>query len=233
MNHPDAERGHGLCPARGLFVTGNDTGVGKTYAACEIIRGLTRAHVEVAAYKPVASGCSTVEGQLVCEDALALWEATGRRGNLRDVCPQSFAAPLAPHLAARREGRQVNSDQLLGGAQVWKGQCDYLVVEGAGGLMSPLAEDTYNIDLAMELGYPVVVVVANQLGAINQCLQTVIAAATYGEGLELAGVILNDVGAEQDESVTTNLAEIESRCAARLLAHLQHEGHLERVDWAV
>ena len=97
--------------------------------------------------------------------------------------------------------------------------------------MSPLADDTYNIDLAIELGYPVVVVIANRLGAINQCLQTVITATTYGEGLDLAGIILNDLAGLLDESAASNADEIQVRCRAPLLAHLRYGGRLESMNW--
>lgn len=221
----------GRWPSRGLFISGNDTGVGKTYVACEILRSLVRQQVNAGAYKPVGSGCRAVGGQLHCEDALALWESSACCGDLEAVCPQRYAAPLAPHLAAAQEGRQVDTELLLRGAEGWADQCDFLVVEGAGGLMSPIAPDTYNIDLASDLGYAVVVVIANQIGAINQCLQTLITASTYGEGLDIAGVILNDATSSLDESATSNADEIRARCRVPLLAHLTHGGRLKDIDW--
>src|SRR5262245_31815150 len=94
--------------ARGFFVTGTDTGVDKTHVAAMMARALLAAGKRVGVYKPVASGCRNVEGELVCDDALALWEAAGRPGELSRVCPQRFVPALAPHLAARAEGREVD-----------------------------------------------------------------------------------------------------------------------------
>ena len=110
-----------------------------------------------------------------------MWEAAGRPGTLEQVCPQTFAAPLAPHLAARAEGRRVDPQLLRDGIQFWRETSDVVLVEGAGGLMSPMSDDDYNADLAAEFGYPLVVVAANVLGTINATLQTLITASTYCE----------------------------------------------------
>jgi len=97
--------------SRGLFITGTGTGVGKTYVAALVAESLLAMGKRVGVYKPVASGCELRDGRLQSSDAVALWEAAGRPGTLDRVCPQMFAAPLAPHLAARAEGRRV--DQAL------------------------------------------------------------------------------------------------------------------------
>jgi dethiobiotin synthetase len=164
---------------RGLFITGTGTGVGKTYVAALIARAMRQAGKRVGVYKPVASGCEIHDGELVSPDAVTLWEAAGQPGSLEQVCPQRFAAPLAPHLAARAEGRRVDPELLRSGLASWREMSDIVIVEGAGGLMSPLADDDYNADLAAEFGYPLVVVSANMLGTINATLQTLITAHTY------------------------------------------------------
>src|SRR5262245_51167176 len=106
---------------RGLFITGTDTNVGKTYVAALIARSLAAAGHAVGVYKPVSSGCTRnpSTGKLICPDALALWEAAGKPGELACVCPQMFEAPLAPHLAARREGRQIDVPLLRRGIDYW------------------------------------------------------------------------------------------------------------------
>jgi dethiobiotin synthetase len=167
----------------GLFITGTDTGVGKTYVATRIAAALVQRGYRVGVYKPAASGCVRRGRQLLSEDAAALWEAAGKPGRLAAVCPQRFAAPLAPHLAARAVGRQIDRDLLRRGLDYWRRRSDVVLVEGAGGLMSPLSEADYVADLAAEFGLPLVVVVANQLGAINQTLQTLITAAAFRHGL--------------------------------------------------
>jgi dethiobiotin synthetase len=219
--------------SRGLFVTGTGTGVGKTYVASLVARALRDAGVRVGVYKPVASGCEARGGSLVSPDAVALWEAAGRPGALDRVCPQMFAAPLAPHLAARAEGRRVDEKLLREGLEFWRESSDVVLVEGAGGLMSPLGDEDYNADLAAEFGYPLVVVAANELGVINATLQTLITAATYCDGLDVAGIVLNSpLRRDDDASVGSNADELARRCMPPLLAIVEHGAGLDREnDW--
>lgn len=165
-------------PSRGLFVTGTDTGVGKTAVAVAIVRALVAAGHVVGVYKPVASGASRADEPGA--DARALWEAAGRPLGPERVCPQSFAAPIAPHRSARLEGRRVDERLLRDGFAVWRGRSDLVVVEGAGGLCSPLGEATLGVDLAADLGLPLVIVDAARLGAIGRTLATVRAARAAG-----------------------------------------------------
>src|SRR5262245_1145288 len=104
----------------GLFVVGTDTAVGKTYVASRIAATLARTGLKVGVYKPAASGCRRVGRQLVSDDAVALWDAAGRPGELKAVCPQRFAAPLAPHLAAKVERKQIDSKLLRRGLDYWR-----------------------------------------------------------------------------------------------------------------
>jgi dethiobiotin synthetase len=218
----------------GLFITGTGTGVGKTYVACLIVRVLRQSGKRVGVYKPVASGCELQNGELISPDALSLWAAAGEPETLEAVCPQRFAAPLAPHLAARAEGKRVDANLLRSGIDVWRASSDVVIVEGAGGLMSPMSDDDYNADLAASLRFPLVVVAANELGTINATLQTLIAAATYGEGLSIAGVILNSPRKFADDpSTDSNPDELARRCMPPLLAIVDHAGKFDReVDWA-
>ena len=222
-------------PIYGLFVTGTDTGVGKTYVASLIAAALVAAGHCVGVYKPVASGCRRDGDKLVSDDALALWQAAGKPETLESVCPQCFEAPLAPHLAARAEGNRVDADLLFDGIIFWRDRCDVVLVEGAGGLMSPLADDVYTADLAMNLGFRLVVVSPNLLGTINQTLQTLITATTFCDGLEVAGIVLNDLATSAaDESSVSNREELELRCTPPILAHVGWNAQSigESVDWA-
>jgi dethiobiotin synthetase len=207
-------------PKHGLFITGTDTGVGKTYVASLIARSLVAAGYRVGAYKPVASGCREMDGALVSDDALQLWEAAGRPGPLGDVCPQLFQAPLAPHLAAKAVGTTVDGRLLRDGLLAWRGHCDVVLVEGAGGLMSPLSDDDYTAALAEEFGYPLIVVAPNQLGVINQTMQTLIAATAFGDGVEVAGIVLNNLTATADQSAATNREELAARCVPPVLTEV-------------
>src|SRR6266567_328670 len=127
----------------GLFVVGTDTAVGKTFVAARIAAALARAGVRVGVYKPAASGCRRVGKLLVSDDAVALWDAAGRPGELKAVCPQRFAAPLAPHLAAKAERKQIDSKLLRRGLDYWRRRSEIVIVEGAGGLMSPIGDHDY------------------------------------------------------------------------------------------
>jgi dethiobiotin synthetase len=219
--------------AIGLFITGTGTGVGKTYVGALIARALRSSGKRVGVYKPVASGCNERDGQLVSPDAISLWEAAGRPGTLERVCPQRFRAPLAPHLAAHAVGQSVEPRLLRDGIQFWQETCEIVLVEGAGGLMSPLTDECYNVELAAEFGYPLIVVAANALGTINATLQTLITASTFCQGLTVAGVVLNSpVARANDPSIDSNADELARRCVPPLLATLAHGGGFDhQVDW--
>jgi dethiobiotin synthetase len=218
----------------GLFITGTGTGVGKTYVGALIARALRSGGKRVGVYKPVASGCEVRDRKLFSPDAVALWDAAGRPGTLEQVCPQLFAAPLAPHLAARAEGRKVDTKLLRDGLESWLTTSDIVVVEGAGGLMSPISDEDYNADLAAEFGFPLLIVSANELGTINHTLLTLIAASSYSDkGLTTAGVVLNSPRPTTgDPSVDSNADQLALHCDATLLTTVSHGGGLERaVDW--
>ena len=218
----------------GLFITGTDTEVGKTYVAALIARSLRAAGHRVGVYKPAASGCRDVQRELVSDDALRLWEAAGRPGELGRVCPQRFRAALAPNLAAREEGKRLDSDLLRAGIDYWRARSDIVLVEGAGGLMSPLGEEEYVADLAYDLGFPLVVVARNALGTINHTLQTLIAAATFRDGLAIAGIVLNHpTPPSEDTSTATNRQELAARCVPPILAEVgwEADGFDVDVDW--
>ncbi|HMO94409.1 MAG TPA: dethiobiotin synthase [Pirellulaceae bacterium] len=221
-------------PPVGLFVTGTNTEVGKTYVASMIVRSLMNAGHRVGVYKPVATDCMLMGDELVASDAIVLWEAAGRPLTLDRVCPQRFHAALAPHLAAKSEAKVIESDMLRTGIEAWYGECDIIVVEGVGGLLSPIGEDEYVADLAYEFGYPLVIVAANVLGAINQTLQTLVAAACFRDGLPVAGIVLNDLqGMMNDQSVDLNESEISARAMVPILARVGFEAtnFSKEVDW--
>ncbi len=220
--------------ARGLFITGTDTEVGKTYVAALIARDLVGAGHRVGVYKPVASGCRLEAEQLVADDAVALWEAAGRPDDLDRVCPQRFLAPLAPHLAAKEEGKTLDIQLMVDGLDYWTERSDIVVVEGVGGLMSPLSEDAYVADLAEEFSFPLVVVSKNVLGTISQTLQTLITAAAFSNELPIVGVVLNNPAPpSNDPSRNSNRAELAARCIPPVLAEVAWQAdHFDpAVDW--
>ena len=220
-------------PPYGLFVTGNDTEIGKTWVSTIIVRDLVKAGHRVGVYKPLASDCVSDGQNIVSEDAILLWEAAGSPLTPHEVCPQCFQAPLSPHLAARAEGRQVDSDLVRKGIEAWS-DFDIVIVEGCGGLMSPVDGESYFADLAFEFGYPVLIVVDNRLGAINQALQASVTANCFREGLNLAGLILNDSQAFQgDQSLDSNFQQISERSISPVLTRVKHDSRSceTEVDW--
>ena len=218
----------------GFFITGTNTEVGKTYVGTMIARELVSAGHKVGVYKAVESGCRREGDQLIAADALALWQAAGEPGDLALACPQRFEAPLAPPQAAKLEGNEVDRQLLRTGFEYWKDKSDVVLAEGAGGLMSPLSDDDYNLDLAKDLGLPLIVVAVNELGTINATMTTLITARTLAPELPIAGVVLNQVAARADDpSITTNAEDIAARAGVPLLATVDYQGQgfNKTVDW--
>lgn len=221
-------------PPVGLFIVGTDTEVGKTYVTALIAKHLHDAGKRVGVYKPVASDCYDDGDQVISEDALTLWHAAGQPGTFNDVCPQKFRAPLAPHLAARAEGKELDSDLMRTGLEKWASGYDIVLVEGVGGLMTPVSDSEYVADLAFEFGFPILVVAPNVLGVINQTLQTLITAAAFENGLNVSGIILNNIQfQERDISVKTNRQEIEKRTSTPILAEIPYNADElpVEIDW--
>ncbi|MBN2578999.1 MAG: dethiobiotin synthase [Pirellulales bacterium] len=205
----------------GLFITGTDTGVGKTYVGALIARALVEKGLRVGVYKPAASGCRREGGRLTSDDAVQLWEAAGRPGEFSRVCPQCFTAPLAPHLAARAEGKQLDPALLRTGLDYWRRSSDIVLVEGAGGLLSPVSDAETVADLARDFGYPLILVARNALGVINHTLLALHAARTLHGGLPVAGIVLNHPSRpECDPSIETNAQEITRHTQTPILAEV-------------
>ena len=223
----------------GLFITGTDTGVGKTFVTAGIARQLVAQGVAVGVYKPVCSGCELDSARRpFWPDVAELAAAAGGRFDLERICPQRFEAPLAPPVAARLEGRTVDSQLLREGARWWSGRADVLLVEGVGGLLCPLTDAETVADLAVYLGFPLVIVARLGLGTINHTLLTLEAAQR--RGLSVAGLVLNEARpGTPDLLVETNPLEIAARTRVPILAILRHSpaGRLlpvegaTRMDW--
>jgi dethiobiotin synthetase len=194
-----------------LLVTGTDTGVGKTWIACLLIRNLLSQGFRTGAYKPVCSGAELDSaGELRWSDIDALRRACGNRPSIELVCPQRFRAPVAPNVAAGLEGRDVNDELLHGGIEPWRSLVDWLVIEGAGGIFCPLSNQSTVMDLARQLAGQVIVVAANRLGVINHTRLTV--EALQAEGISVSAIVLNDTvppeTARSDLSSATNADQL-------------------------
>lgn len=179
---------------RGLFVTGTDTGVGKTVVACALTRLLVERGVTVRPRKPIESGCELRDGRPYPADAAALRAAAGNQEGLDTVCPHRLTAPISPERATAREGKTIGLADLEQACRVGVGAKDFLLVEGAGGFLSPLAVDGRVCDLAERLKLPILLVVADRLGCLNHAMLTTEAIAA--RGLTLVSVVLNRVDAD-------------------------------------
>jgi dethiobiotin synthetase len=176
---------------KGCFVTGTDTGIGKTLGSCVLLTALARHHAKVVGMKPIASGLIPHEGGWASEDALALRAASTLKVPPELDNPISLPDPLSPHLAAARAGRRIELPFLVERYQTLAAQADVVVVEGAGGWYVPLNEQHMMSDLAAALGLPVVLVVGLRLGCLNHAALS--AEAIQARGLTLAGWVANRV----------------------------------------
>ena len=203
---------------RGVFVTGTDTGVGKTLAACALLHALAVRGVAAVPMKPIAAGATERDGQWANDDTRELLAAAGlERTWAEAVTPVLLREPLAPHIAAAREGRVLDIAPVVAALARLASPDRFLVVEGVGGFCVPLGERLDTVELARVVGLPVVIVVGLRLGCLNHALLT--ARAVAAAGLALAGWIANAVDprmAARDE----NIAALRERLPAPLLGVL-------------
>jgi dethiobiotin synthetase len=210
-----------------LFVTGTDTGVGKTTVACALLAAARARGLRTRALKPVETGCAREAGILQPADAIALDRAAGNVSTTADSATvYRFAAPLAPSVAAEREGQAVALAPILRAADRLRSLSpDLLVIEGAGGLLVPLTSSVDMADLAAALAIPLLIVARDGLGTINHTLLTLEAAAA--RQLPVAAVVLSAANADTtDVDATRNAAEIARRGRVPVLGRLPHLGSL-------
>jgi dethiobiotin synthetase len=206
------------CSIPALFVTGTDTGVGKTRVACALIAAWRRAGRRVGALKPIETGCAGPEASLRAADGELLARAAELDPAL--VCPVRFAAPASPDAAASLAGRAIDWSRIEAAIARLAETCDAIVVEGAGGLLVPIDAEHDMADLAAAIGGPVLVVARSSLGTVNHTLLTLEAAAR--RGLAVAGVVLNRLAAEPGIDEPTNPAAIAARSGAALRGTLPY-----------
>ena len=185
-----------------FFITGTDTGCGKTTVTAAIGRLLTEAGQSVACFKPVASGCDRIDGRWQNDDALALMSASNPPLEYHAVNPIALPEAIAPHLAARRAGVDIDVEALA--TPIRSHQANVRLVEGAGGWRVPLGSTSMTADLALAVQARVILVVGLRLGAINHALLS--ASCIQSDGLKLAGWIANRLDPDQpcqDENIAT------------------------------
>lgn len=215
-----------------FFITGTDTGVGKTRASVEILRALNRRGLKTIGLKPLAAGAEEIDGEQRNEDAVALRQAASVELAYEQVNPVLLQAPMAPHLAALREQRTLSLRSLSGYCRgtLMTRKCDVALIEGAGGWRVPLNPRETLADLPRELDIPVVLVVGMKLGCLNHALLT--AEAIQRDGLRLAGWVANSLESEM-ESLEANIDTLVTLLQAPLLGVLPPMGADEAApgDW--
>jgi dethiobiotin synthetase len=207
--------------ARGIFITGTDTGVGKTVVACGLVRALRKAGRRVSVMKPVASGSLPTPEGLRNADALALMDAAGM-----DECtlyarvnPYCFEPPISPHIAAEDVTIRIDIDLIRHGFDWLAASSDWVVVEGAGGWLAPLSEHETMADLASALALPVLMVVGLKLGCLNHAQLTRLAVRAHG--VPLAGWVASAIDPEMSH-LEANLESLERLLGDSPLAVVPH-----------
>jgi dethiobiotin synthetase len=213
------------------FVTGTDTGVGKTAVSCALLCAAARAGLRTAAVKPVAAGCDDAGRN---EDALALQACMTEVLDYEQVNPVALAEPIAPHIAADRAGKRLQANRLAGLCRgVMLGGAEFVLIEGAGGWRVPISPRETLADLARELGVGVILVVGMRLGCINHALLT--AEAIRRDGLPLVAWVANQCGPRMD-CHEENLVSLQQLLGAPLLGDVpfvpqwQAEGLASHLD---
>lgn len=177
-----------------FFITGTDTGIGKTYVACQLIRQYVAQGYRVVGMKPVAAGCELEDGQWVNEDVRLLTEASNVDAPLHLVNPYCFRAPIAPHIAAEQEQVNIQLEVIVQAYQALAELADIVVVEGAGGLLVPLNAQHTIADLIAHLNIPILFVVGMRLGCINHALLTL--EVMQARGLNITAWVANPIDKE-------------------------------------
>ncbi|MFN9408123.1 MAG: dethiobiotin synthase [Akkermansiaceae bacterium] len=194
-----------------FFITGTDTGVGKTYITKLLVESLRAEGKYAVGFKPISCGD---------RDDAAILAAVSGNLPLDEVNPLHFSSGVAPHVAALLENKNIHPAEIIASYQTISEKYDPVIVEGAGGWEVPITENYFVSDLAKDLNLPVILVAANRLGAINHILLTL--AAIEAKGLKCAGIILNQLEDEMDTPMITNKGIIESLTNIPLLDHIIH-----------
>lgn len=202
-----------------VFIAGTDTGIGKTHAACTLLHALRAAGRSACGMKPVASGCAETPDGLRNDDALALQAASSAPPPYAWINPVALRDPLSPHLAAVHDGVRISLAPMRTAFDQLRGSHSYVVVEGVGGWLVPLAPGLFAADIARQWQLPVILVVGLRLGCLNHALLS--ARAIAADGCQLLGWIGNLVDPAMDAQ-DENLATLRELLPAPCLGVLPH-----------
>jgi dethiobiotin synthetase len=212
---------------RGIFITGTDTGVGKTVVAAVLARLLRMRGLSVGVMKPVTSGCREEAGRLLSDDALLLCQAAGVECT-DDVAPYLLREPVAPAEAAKQDGVVIDFARISAAFDRLAAAHDYVIVEGAGGLMVPLAGGLLVADLVRQLDLPLLVVARPTLGTINHTVLTCFSAQQME--LKVTGVVINNYPDAPGLAERSAPHHIGSLCGAPVLGIWPHRDDIDELD---
>ena len=204
---------------KGFFIAGTDTGIGKTFVSCALLKAFADKGECVGAMKPIAAGCEKTPDGWQNDDALQLMQHTNIELSYQLINPVALPPPIAPHIAIEQAGESVTIAQLTKHFEQIKNRADYFIVEGAGGWLVPLNKNESMADIPKAFGLDVILVVGIRLGCINHALLTV--DAIQQSGNQLAGWVANIIDPEMlmtDE----NIAALKNRIRAPLLGTLPY-----------
>lgn len=203
-----------------VFVTGTDTGVGKTRVSTALLRAYAKQHARCVGMKPVAAGCDWIDGEWLNEDVAALRDASSLKVPSSFDNPYALPDPVSPHIAAKLADERIELSHIEASFHALRQHADVVVVEGAGGFIVPFQDDAHewvtSADLAMRLHIPMVLVVGIRLGCLNHALLS--QEAILSRGLKLAGWVANVVDADMAQQ-DANMATLQRRMQAPMLAH--------------
>ncbi len=205
--------------ARGIFITGTDTGVGKTLASCLLMDALIKQGNNVVGMKPIASGGEKANGALKNDDAIKLIEHANVDAPYQLVNPYCFEPPIAPHIAARQSGQQIDLLVIEQAYNDLTKQADWVIVEGVGGWSVPINKQETTADIPSRLNLPVILVVGMKLGCINHALLT--AEAIRVSDNNLIGWIANQIDLEM-RAYNENLTTLNEMLGSPLIACVPH-----------
>ena len=209
---------------KGLFITGTDTGVGKTWISAGIMKLLKNQGQSVIGMKPIASGCKLTNAGLRNEDALILQQQSSVEIDYEQINPYAFAPAIAPHIAAEQADVTIDIQRITKNYHALSTQADRVIVEGVGGWQVPLSGNNTVADLACALDLPIILVVGMRLGCINHALLTV--QSIQQSGLKLAGWIANHIDPDMEEQ-GQNLLSIQQRIEAPLFGSIPFQNTLD------
>ena len=203
-----------------VFVTGTDTGVGKTRVSTALLRAYAKQHARCVGMKPVAAGCDWIDGEWLNEDVAALRDASSLKVPSSFDNPYALPDPVSPHIAAKLADERIDLSHIEASFHALRQHADVVVVEGAGGFIVPFQDDAQewvtSADLALRLQIPMVLVVGIRLGCLNHALLS--QEAILSRGLKLAGWVANVVDADMAQQ-QANVATLQRRMQAPMLAH--------------